>query len=206
MSGTGPTRPRCSAVFIDKDGTLVENVPYNVDPARIKLVAGAASALRRLARLGYRLFVVSNQPGLALAYFDEAALDRAWRHLRDVLAQQDVPLHGFYYCPHHPQGRVAALSAICDCRKPAPGLLLRAAEEHRIDLARSWMVGDILDDIEAGRRAGCRTVLADVGNETEWMRSAWRTPDLVATSLAEAASWIPAPGMPLARDAAGATL
>lgn len=187
-----------SAVFIDKDGTLVENVPYNVDPDRIALVPGAAAGLVRLAALGYRLFVVSNQAGLALGRFDAAQLDRAWRHLAAMLSQQGVQLDGFYYCPHHPQGSVAQLAVACNCRKPAPGMLLRAAEEHGIDLASSWMVGDILDDVEAGRRAGCRAVLVDVGNETEWVRSPLRTPDLVVSSFAEAAARIPAPGMPLA--------
>lgn len=183
-----------AAVFLDKDGTLVEDVPYNVDPARIVLVPGAAAGLRRLAGLGYRLFVVSNQAGLALGRFDAAALERAWRHLAGMLAAQGVVLDGFYHCPHHPQGTNAALAMACTCRKPAPGLLLRAAAEHGIDLASSWMVGDILHDVEAGRRAGCRTVLVDVGNETEWVRSPWRTPDFVATSFAQAAALIPPPG------------
>ncbi len=201
VSDTGIARR--SAVFLDKDGTLVEDVPYNVDPALIVLVPGAAEGLLRLARLGYRLIVVSNQAGLALGRFDEAALEAAWRHLAGLLAAQDVTLDHFYYCPHHPEGSVGALATACTCRKPAPGMLLRAAAEHGIDLASSWMVGDILNDVEAGRRAGCRTVLVDVGNETEWLRSPLRTPDLVASSLAEAAAMIPAPGAePLARRSA----
>lgn len=200
----GARRPRAGAVFIDKDGTLVENVPYNVDPARIALVPGAVAGLRRLARLGYRLFVVSNQAGLALGRFDEPALGRAWRHLEQMLADGGVRLDGFYYCPHHPQGSVAALTTACACRKPAPGMLLRARTEHGIDLAASWMVGDILDDVEAGRRAGCRTILVDVGNETQWLGSPWRRPDLVAPSFAQAAALIPAPGAALAATFRGA--
>lgn len=191
-----------SAVFIDKDGTLVENVPYNVDPARIALVPGAAAGLRRLARLGYRLFVVSNQAGLALGRFDETALEASLRHLTGMLASEGVQIDGIYYCPHHPQGSVAAYASACTCRKPSPGMLMRAASEHGIDLASSWMVGDILDDVEAGRRAGCRAVLVDVGNETEWVRGPSRTPDLIVSSFAEAAERIPAPGMQLAGQAA----
>jgi histidinol-phosphate phosphatase family protein len=194
---------RRSAVFLDKDGTLVENLPFNVDPARMVLAPGAAPALRRLARLGYRLFVVSNQAGLALGRFDTAALHRAWRHLRALLADEGVRLDGFYYCPHHPEGTVPALSTPCTCRKPAPGLLRRAAREHGIDLPSSWMVGDILDDVEAGRRAGCRTVLLDVGNETEWLRSRWRRPDIVAGGLFEGADAIPPPGLAAARTHSG---
>lgn len=163
------------AVFIDKDGTLIENVPYNVDPARLTLTEGAADAVRALARHGYRLFVVSNQPGIALGKFTTAQLEAVLAELEQQLPSID----GFYFCPHGPGDR-------CDCRKPACGMLERASREHGIDLGESWMVGDILDDIETGRRAGCRTVLVDNGNETEWRRGALREPDHVVSSLLEA--------------------
>ena len=167
------------AVFIDKDGTLVENVPYNVDPARVALTRGAAGACRTLARQGYRLFVVSNQPGIALGKFASADLAAVFAEL-----ELQVPsIDGFYFCPHGPEDR-------CECRKPACGMLRRAAREHGIDLGRSWMVGDILDDVEAGRRACCRTVLVDNGNETEWREGPLRAPDHVVSNLLEAASVI----------------
>src|SRR5919197_46875 len=136
------------AVFLDKDGTLVEDVPYNVDPGRIRLAPGAAEGLRLLHRAG------------------------------------------FYYCPHHPAGAVEEHAVVCACRKPAPGLLLRAAREHGVDLARSWLVGDILDDVEAGRRAGCRTILLDNGHETEWVLRPERVPHPVASELLDAARLI----------------
>lgn len=164
------------AVFIDKDGTLVENVPYNVDPARVALTRGAAGACRTLARQGYRVFVVSNQPGIALGKFACADLAAVFAEL-----ELQVPsIDGFYFCPHGPEDR-------CACRKPACGMLRRAAREHGVDLGRSWMVGDILDDVEAGRRAGCRTVLVDNGNETEWRKAVLRAPDHVVSNLLEAA-------------------
>jgi histidinol-phosphate phosphatase family protein len=168
------------AVFVDKDGTLVEDVPYNVDPERISLAPGAEEAIRRFAERGYRVIVVSNQPGAALGLFPEEKLRGVEQRLRELL---DDSLDGFYYCPHHPE-------CGCRCRKPSPGMLLRAAREHGIALERSWMIGDILDDVEAGRRAGCRTVLIDNGNETEWKMSAVRRPDLAAADLAEAAAMI----------------
>lgn len=162
------------AVFLDKDGTLVENVPYNVDPGRIVLSAGAAEAVGAFADAGYRVIVVSNQPGIALGRFSSTALRTVEKRLREMLPRLD----GFYYCPHAPhQG--------CGCRKPAPGLFERAAREQGISLSESWMVGDILDDVEAGRRAGCRTVLLDNGNETEWQITRERTPDRVAKDLSE---------------------
>jgi histidinol-phosphate phosphatase family protein len=179
------------AVFLDKDGTLIEDVPYNVDPVLVTLSPGAGQGLRRLAALGFRLLVVSNQPGLAMGRFGEAALHAAWRQLQRLAWDEGVRLEGFYYCPHHPDGG-------CGCRKPEPGLLLDAAREHDIDLAASWMIGDILNDIEAGRRAGCRTVLIDNGHETEWERGPMRTPDLIAPDIDMAARMVGAvgPGWP----------
>jgi D-glycero-D-manno-heptose 1,7-bisphosphate phosphatase len=178
------------AVFLDKDGTLIENVPYNVRPERIRLMSGASVALRRLANLGYLLIVVSNQPGVALGYFEATALRDVERRLRQLFATAGVPLAGFYYCPHHPKGSVARYAVRCTCRKPAPGLLLAAAAIHDIDLSDSWMIGDILDDVEAGARAGCRTVHVDVGNETEWRSGPFRQPHIVTSNLASAAQRI----------------
>jgi D-glycero-D-manno-heptose 1,7-bisphosphate phosphatase len=182
------------AVFLDKDGTLVEDVPYNVDPDSMQLTAGAAEGLRLLHRAGYRLFVVSNQSGVARGYFREQALVGVAGRLRTLLGQLDVPLAGFFYCPHHPEGSVAAYALACSCRKPGAELLLRAAREHDVDLGRSWMIGDILDDVEAGRRAGCRTVLLDNGHETEWLDGPRRRPDFLAPDLAAAARIIVAGG------------
>ncbi len=176
------------AIFLDKDGTLIEDVPYNVDPAQVRLLPGAVAGLRCLHASGYRLIVVSNQSGVARGYFPEDALRPVEERLRSLLAEAGVPLHGFYYCPHHPDGTAPGYAIECDCRKPAPGLILRAAAEHGIDLGRSWLAGDILDDVEAGRRAGCRTVLVDNGHETEWALSPERLPHHLAADLLEAAA------------------
>lgn len=181
-----PGMPR-AAIFLDKDGTLLRDVPYNVDPARMRWAPGARRGLRALAALGAPLVVVSNQPGVALGRFAAQALRGVARALCAMFAQEGAALAGFYYCPHHPQGRVAGYGGICACRKPAPGLLLRAAEDLHLDLDASWMIGDILDDVQAGHQAGCRSVLLDVGNETEWRLRAERVPDLWVDDLAQAA-------------------
>jgi D-glycero-D-manno-heptose 1,7-bisphosphate phosphatase len=178
------------AVFLDKDGTLIEEVPYNVDPALIRFLPGTADGLCALHAAGFRLIVVSNQSGVAHGYFAEEALAAVEARLRDLFAAAGVPLAGFYYCPHHPDGSVPEYAVSCVCRKPFPGLILRAAREHGIDRARSWFVGDILHDIEAGHRAGCRAILIANGNETVWERSPARTPDALAADLAEAAGII----------------
>ncbi len=179
---TAPTRQ--PAVFLDKDGTLVENVPYNVDPVRIRFTRGAAEGVASLHAAGFALVVVSNQPGVGLGLFEAEALEEVRHCLRELLERAGAPLAGFYFCPH-----AAGLDGRprCGCRKPAPGLLLRAARELYLDLAESWMVGDILDDVEAGHAAGCRTVLVDSGGETEWRLSADRVPDATAADLKAAA-------------------
>ena len=175
------------AVFLDKDGTLIEDVPYNVDPKRIQLTRGAVEGLHILYTAGYPLIVITNQSGVARGYFPESALMAVEERLRQLLAEAGIPLAGFYYCPHHPDGVVQSLAIACSCRKPEPGLLIRAAVDRGIDLAQSWFIGDILNDVEAGRRAGCRTILIDNGNETEWQLSTQRLPHYIVTNLAEAA-------------------
>jgi len=178
------------AVFLDKDGTLVRNVPYNVDPRRIELESTAAEGLAQLAEAGLALVVVSNQSGVARGFFEEKALDAVEQRIRQLLEALDIELAGFYYCPHHPEGSVAQYRVRCNCRKPAPGMLLSAAQDLGLDLSRSWLIGDILDDIEAGRAAGCRAVLIDAGHETEWVSGPRRTPHYIAANLADAARFI----------------
>jgi D-glycero-D-manno-heptose 1,7-bisphosphate phosphatase len=182
------------AVFIDKDGTLVDDIPYNVEPRRILLSSGAGPALRLLARLDYRLFVITNQAGIAFGRFEESAMDAVYDRLQDLLFREELTLAGFYYCPHHPEGKVASYAGDCHCRKPKPGLLLQAALDHGIDLRASWMIGDILHDVEAGNRAGCRTVLLDNGNETEWRLGPRRIPTRMAPDLYSAAVLIASHG------------
>ncbi|GGH57290.1 histidinol-phosphate phosphatase family protein [Filimonas zeae] len=178
------------AVFIDKDGTLVKNVPYNIDPARMMVEPGAVEALTLLQQNDYLIVVVSNQGGIAKGYFTEKDLMKANSHLAGMLAEEGVFVDAFYYCPHHPDGIIADYATKCSCRKPAPGMLLRAAQELQIDLSESWMIGDILDDVEAGHRAGCKSILYDVGNETEWVLDRFRNPDHKITNLLKAADII----------------
>lgn len=147
------------AIFLDKDGTLTKDIPYNVKPELIQLTTGAVDGLRLLQKAGYQLIVVTNQSGVARGYFDEPKLKQVKMRLMDLLSSAGVELTDFYYCPHHPEGKVAQYAIECKCRKPQPGLLYRAAREHGICLTESWLVGDVLTDIEAGNQAGCRTVL-----------------------------------------------
>ena len=182
-AGVGPAFGSAPAIFLDKDGTLIDDVPYNVNPDLVTLTVGAGRALAQLARQGYRLVVVSNQPGIGDGRFEAAALSAVEHRIRELLAAWRVSIDAFYYCPHTP-------SLGCECRKPAPGLLMCAAAEHKLDLRRSWLIGDILDDIEAGRRAGCRTALLMNGNETEWALAPLRLPHVFVRTLPRAAECI----------------
>ena len=164
--------------------------PFNTDISGLELLPGAAEGLQVLWNLGYDLVVVSNQPGVALGFFPERDITRIARALAERFAQAKVPLAGFYYCPHHPQGTVLYYARDCLCRKPEPGLLIGASRELRLDLARSWMVSDALDDIEAGNRAGCRSLLVQPDDETEWEAGEERNPFAIARDLARAAAFI----------------
>lgn len=179
-------------MFLDKDGTLIENVPYNVDPALIRLAPGAGEALRMLRDCGYALFVVSNQSGVARGYFGEEALAAVEARVRELLRAEGVGIDAFAWCPHHPSGTVAAYARACDCRKPEPGMLTRLAAEHGMDLSRSWMVGDSGSDVEAGRRAGCRTVLVPPVGEAASAPGETPGADIRAADLLSAARAIAA--------------
>ena len=168
------------AVFLDKDGTLIENVPYNVDPALVALTPGAGQALEWFAERGFRLIVVSNQSGVADGWFAEHALRGVERRIAELLTPHGVAIEAFYYCVH------SALAG-CSCRKPRPGLLRRASAELGIELSASWLIGDILDDVEAGNRAECLTALVVNGNETKWRYGELRVPDVAAPSLEQVA-------------------
>jgi D-glycero-D-manno-heptose 1,7-bisphosphate phosphatase len=182
--------PREPAAFLDKDGTLVENVPYNVDPARVRLLPGVLEGMRMLQDAGFRLVIVSNQPGIAFARFRRSALDRLEAQLDRLFAAAGVVVTAYAWCPHHPEGVHARYARVCNCRKPEPGLLLETAQRHRLDLTASWMIGDILDDVEAGSRAGCRTVLVDRGGETEWVGGPGREPVAIVHRFDAAASLV----------------
>jgi D-glycero-D-manno-heptose 1,7-bisphosphate phosphatase len=167
------------AVFLDRDGTLVHPRHYPSRPEELVLYDGIGAELRALQAAGFRLVVITNQSGLARGLFTEEDLRLMHEHLGRELARSGVRIDSIYHCPHHPDGSVPDLAIRCDCRKPQPGLLLRAAADLDLDLARSWFIGDILDDCEAGNRAGCRTILVDLGTEAPPV-SALRQPAFVA--------------------------
>jgi len=152
---------------------------FSINRARLRPLPGTLAALRRLQAAGYPLVIVTNQSGVARGIFDEAQLRAFHDHMMQWFAERGIRITAIYYCPHYAEGKVAEYSIACDCRKPKPGLLLRAARELGVDLKQSWMVGDRPADIGAGRAAGCRTIR--VGN-ADWgesdSRADFETPDL----------------------------
>jgi D-glycero-D-manno-heptose 1,7-bisphosphate phosphatase len=178
------------AVFLDKDGTLVKDVPYNVNSELVSYSGFAVEALKLLQQEGYLLIVISNQSGIARGYFTEPDLAVLFNSIRLDMLAHEIRIAGFYYCPHLPDATIPGFSKHCDCRKPAPGMMLQASADFDIDLGRSWMIGDILDDIEAGNRAGCKTILLNAGNETEWKINSDRLPYYYADDLIAAAQII----------------
>lgn len=183
------------AIFLDKDGTLIPDIPYNVNPDLITLQADAIEGLQRLKKEGFLFIIISNQAGVARGIFNEDALPAVEQRLSELMAAHELELSGFYYCPHYREGSIAAYTQDCDCRKPKPGMILKAAQEHDIDLSQSWMIGDILNDVEAGNRAGCKTVLINNGNETEWVAGPKRSPTYTCSSINQAADDILTPQM-----------
>ena len=185
------------AAFLDRDGVLNEGVPDPVSgelesPLAVKdvrLLPGAAEAARRLASAGYQLVCVSNQPAAAKGKVTPEGLRAVHERVVELLAREGVVLAASCLCPHHPDAVVPELSGPCECRKPAPGMLLDAAEALGLDLTSSWMLGDTDSDIRAGQAAGCRTVLiAYAGSAHKRLGSV--SPDLFASSLPDAVAGV----------------
>jgi len=181
------TTPRSSrAVFLDRDGTINVEVDYLDDPARCLLLPGVGEAIAKLNRAGIPVIVVTNQAGVGRGKFPPSAIDAVHHRLDELLAPFDAHVDAYYSCPHHPDDR-------CLCRKPLPGMLHEAAGTWEINLARSFMIGDKVSDVEAGIAAGCRTGLVLTGYGTKNLaecRSRGIAPAFVAADLAEAVAWI----------------
>jgi histidinol-phosphate phosphatase family protein len=180
------------AVFLDRDGTLIEEAGYLDRLDRLVFFPFSVDAVRVLNRAGLAVVVITNQAGVARGLFPESFVAEAHRHVQAHLEAGGARVDAFYYCPHHPEAAVEQYRRACDCRKPGPALFARAAAEHDLDLARSVVVGDRWHDVEAGRRIGARGVLVRTGygREQEAAPRPGLTADAVVDNLMGAASWI----------------
>ncbi len=164
------------AVFLDRDGTINVEKNYLHRVEDFEFIPGAPEAIRRLKQAGFLVIVVSNQSGVARGYFPLEDVQRLHAHLQAELARFDTAIDAFYVCPHHPHEGVGEYRRECDCRKGNPGMLLQAAADFDIDLSASFMVGDKVADIEAGKRSGCRSVLVLTGYGKSEAHKVPRTP------------------------------
>jgi D,D-heptose 1,7-bisphosphate phosphatase len=181
------------AVFLDRDGLINEELwDYVKSPEEFRLLPKAPDAIRLLNKKGILVIVVSNQAGIAKGHYDEETLKEIHDLMEKELSRYGARIDGIYYCPHHPDGK-GIYRVNCSCRKPNPGMLLKAAEDFVLNLKRCWMVGDKLSDIEAGKRAGCKTilVLTGYGERVLRERKGWRVqPNLIRRDLLDAAKTI----------------
>jgi D-glycero-D-manno-heptose 1,7-bisphosphate phosphatase len=175
------------AIFFDRDGTLCEDRNYLRRSEDIRILPGVIQALQQLRDRGFQLIIVTNQSGVARGYFTEEELAEIHSVLAARFGHSGIQFAGIYHCPHLEGAEAPAYSRPCDCRKPQPGLLLQAASDHGIDLKGSFMIGDKASDIEAGRRAGCRTVLLAEAGSTPDISPA---PDRIAPDMQSAVDWI----------------
>ena len=181
------------AVFLDRDGVIIEEVGYLGDADQLRLIPGAAEAIRELNEAHLLTIVVTNQAGVARGYYPESYITQVHKALNELLVQQGARIDRFYYCPHHPTAGMGRYRVDCDCRKPRPGMLYRAARELALNLRDCVLIGDKLSDIQAGVRAGCKTVLVLTGygqiHQLQIGASGVKV-DHVAPDLSRAVGWI----------------
>lgn len=155
------------AVFLDRDGVINEVVYHKemgildspANSSEIKLLPDVGKAINKFKNLGFKVIIISNQPGIAKDKFTIDAFEKMKEKVRDELRKQEASVDAEYYCLHHPEAKIEKYKEICNCRKPKPGMILQAAKEHDIELSESWMIGDGINDIQAGQKAGCKTIL-----------------------------------------------
>ncbi len=177
------------AIFLDRDGTINEDVNFLSSPEQIILIDHSAEAIKEANEIGLKVIVFTNQSGIARGYFTEEDLEKIHRRLDELLAEKGAKIDAYYYCPHHPTEGKGDYKIECECRKPKDGMLKRASREQNIDLKNSFVVGDKCVDIEAGKRAGATTILVLTGygiEELKKCRDKNLEPDFVAKNLKEA--------------------
>ncbi|NWF55791.1 MAG: HAD family hydrolase [Syntrophaceae bacterium] len=180
-------------VFLDRDGTICEEVGYLSSVEQMRLIPRSGEAVRLLNQRGYKVVVITNQAGVARGFFPESALEGLHAEMLRQLGEEGAHLDGIYYCPHHPIDGIPPYRRECNCRKPATGLLERAAADLNLDLPSGYMIGDHFSDVECGQRVGAETVLLLTGHGQEALakKENWpQPPSYIAADLYEAVLWV----------------
>jgi D-glycero-D-manno-heptose 1,7-bisphosphate phosphatase len=182
------------AVFLDRDGTVNVEVGYLNNLEQLMLISGAGTAIKRLNEKGLKVVLVTNQSGVARGYFSESFVQETHVLLKQLLQKEGAIVDAIYYCPHHPKAGNSHFTTACDCRKPGTGMIDRAARDLRIDVKRSFVVGDKWSDVELGQRAGARSILVNsdfAPNDAGNVRPGYlNKPDFIAHTITEAVEWI----------------
>ncbi len=178
------------AIFLDRDGTLIRDVPFAHRVEDMQLIDGAVAGLRRMAVLGFQLVIVTNQSGIARGYYSEDEMHAFHRALSERLRAEHVEIAAIYYCPFHPTEGVGRYRRHSPLRKPEPGMILQAGAERKLELSQCYAIGDKKSDIGAGQAAGCRTILVQNGKGGQREANLETPPDFVAADLVEAAQFI----------------
>ncbi len=182
------------AVFLDRDGTVNEEMGYINHISRLRIFPNAIKAIKRLNKRGLKTFIITNQSGVARGFFPYSLVEDIHKEIIKGLKKEGAYIDGIYWCPHHPQGSIKPYAALCDCRKPKPGLLKKAANEHHIILDKSYVVGDKVTDIITGKNIGAKTILVLTGygrGECEYiLPNSGVKPDYIADDLLDAVDCI----------------
>jgi D-glycero-D-manno-heptose 1,7-bisphosphate phosphatase len=180
------------AVFLDRDGTVCEEVGYLREEEKLSLISGSAQAIRMIIAQGWKPVIISNQSGIARKYMSVEDVDKINKKLQKMLADQNAPVEQIYYCPHHPKG-YSPYNIECDCRKPASGLLLKAASEGNLNISQSIMIGDKYSDVQTAHRLNIPGILVQTGfglREIEKYQNNWeKPPEYIAVDLLDAINW-----------------
>ncbi|MCU0641276.1 MAG: D-glycero-beta-D-manno-heptose 1,7-bisphosphate 7-phosphatase [Candidatus Margulisbacteria bacterium] len=178
------------AVFVDRDGTIIEDTGYISSPQEVRFIPGSIAALKRLNQAGFKVIVITNQSGVARGYFSENMLQSVDKAIHRQVLNGGAHIDAFYYCPHHPDHGVYPYRQECACRKPHPGMILKGAREHQVDLSHSFMIGDHRCDVAAGKNAGVKTVFVTTGHGSQEQNKLPAPPDRIVPDLAAAVDWI----------------
>ncbi|MFH0702665.1 MAG: HAD family hydrolase [bacterium] len=181
-------------VFLDRDGTLIEEVGYIKDIKDIKFIGKAVESIKKLNEHNILVILISNQSGIARGYFKETDVENINNRIKELLTEKDAYLDGIYYCPHHPDGIVKEFSKDCDCRKPKAGLIYQALNDFQeIDLKKAYVIGDKATDIELARNVGCKGILLKTGYGSEVIQGKYQNytePDYIADNIEGSVEWI----------------
>jgi D-glycero-D-manno-heptose 1,7-bisphosphate phosphatase len=187
-----PKNSKTAAVFLDRDGTVCEEVGYLSDENKLRLIPGASQAIRMINQAGWKAIIISNQSGIARGYMNSEEVERVNQRLLEILADEGARINGTYYCPHHPEGH-SPYNIQCNCRKPGTELLYKATKEHLLDLERSIMIGDKYSDVETAIRLNIPGILVKTGfgkREIEKYQAKWnQAPAYIALDLLDAIEW-----------------